>query len=184
MLTERVPAANRVEVDTPSIALAVVAVIGEHDLAQSGMLIEALATAAARRRDVLVDLSRCDFFDSTVISVLLDAQDEVTSDGGRFALVIPADAPHATRVVEVMQLTDILPIHASSDEALHAFEHVTQVRDVREASRGADLYRAECSCGWLGDREAGMLALRHAAAGAAGHLETRTAVLPPPSRVV
>lgn len=176
--------ATRIELVMHSPSLAIVELVGEHDLAQRELLTEAIETAAARRRHVLVDLSRCLFFDSTVIGVLLLEQDRVTADGGRFGLVIPPDAPHAARVVETMQLTDILAIYESRDEAFRTFEHVTRVRDARARFGDVDAYRAECSCGWIGDLRSGVLAMRHANADSVHHHESLIAVLPRQSRLV
>jgi anti-anti-sigma factor len=109
--------ANRVELETPSAAVAVVSLIGEHDLAEYEPLKEALDLAASRRRHVIIDLSNCAFVCSTVISLLLHAQGEVVSDGGRFGVVIPPASGAVSRVAELMGLESLFPVHASLETA-------------------------------------------------------------------
>jgi anti-anti-sigma factor len=108
---------SRVELSCPSPSLAIVELVGEHDLGHYEMLAELLALAAARRRHVLVDLSRCAFIDSTVVALLLAARDEVTSDRGRFALVIPAEQESVARVADLMGLADLFSIYSNRDDA-------------------------------------------------------------------
>jgi anti-anti-sigma factor len=108
---------NRVELSCPSCSLAVVELVGEHDVGQYKLLAESLLLAASRRRHVLVDLSRCAFIDSTVVSLLLAARDEVTSDHGRFALVIPVENESVVRVADLMGLVDLFTIYSTRDDA-------------------------------------------------------------------
>jgi anti-anti-sigma factor len=108
---------NRVEFETPSPTLAIVSLVGEHDLADYEPLQQTLELAASRRRHVIIDLSACEFIDSTVISLLLHAQGEVVSDGGRFAVVIPPGPGAVRRVAELMQLESLFPVYASLENA-------------------------------------------------------------------
>jgi anti-anti-sigma factor len=108
---------SHVELSCPSASLAIVELVGEHDLGDYKNLAESLALAAARRRHVLVDLSRCAFIDSTVVALLLAARDEVTSDRGRFALVIPAGQGSVARVADVMGLVDLFDVYSNLDDA-------------------------------------------------------------------
>ena len=166
--------ANRVEIAFHSPTVAIVSLIGEHDLSQHAMLLEALGTAASRRRDVLVDLSRCEFLDSTVISLLLHVQDEVASDGGRCILIVPDSSTHTARVFDVMHLGDALRIETSLDVALASLEHAVRVRDRRVRSGDQDAFVAECSCGWAGEPRTGVLGMRHARADATAHAVERS----------
>jgi anti-anti-sigma factor len=163
-------AANRVEIVLRSPSLAIVSLVGEHDLAQHEPLKEALETAAARRPNVLVDLSGCVFLDSTVISLLLHTQDEVVAGGGHFALVVPDGSTHTARVLDVMRLGDAVPIHDSLEAAFMRVEHRVRVRDLGGSH---DAFGAECSCGWRGEAHTGVLAMRHARADATGHTTLR-----------
>jgi anti-anti-sigma factor len=169
MASGQVSATNRVEIVLQSPTVAIVSLVGEHDLAQSAPLKEALETAVTRRRNVLVDLSDCVFLDSTVISLLLHTQDEVVSNGGRFALIVPDGSTHTARVLDVMHLGDALPIHRSLDEALGSVEHRVRIRNLGERPGDSYAFGAECSCGWQGGPHKGVLAMRHAHADASSH---------------
>ncbi len=162
-------ASNRVEVVLRSPALAIVSLVGEHDLAQHEPLKDALDTAVARRRHVLVDLSECVFLDSTVISLLMHAQDEVASDGGTFALIVPEGSTHAARVLDVMRLGDAVPMYPSLAEAAARIEHRVRMRNLGTRPGDSYAFGADCSCGWQGAAHKGVLAMRHARADASEH---------------
>lgn len=104
-----------VETKFPTLSLAIVRLLGEHDLGTYEPLKAALGTAAARRRDVVVDLSRCAFIDSTVVSLLLYAQGEVVSDHGQFALILPSEAGPVRRVADIMGLAQMFQIRAPAE---------------------------------------------------------------------
>jgi anti-anti-sigma factor len=104
-----------VETDFPTASVAIVRLIGEHDLGAYEPLKEALETAAARRRHVFIDLSRCAFIDSTVVCLLLHAQGEVVSDRGQFGLILPQEAGPVRRIADIMGLAQMFPICASAD---------------------------------------------------------------------
>jgi anti-sigma B factor antagonist len=108
---------NRVEIETPSAALAVASLIGEHDLADCELLEQALHLAATRRRHLIIDLSRCEFIDSTGVALLLHAQGEVVSAGGRFAIVVPSHGTPVARVAEVLHFAALFPVFATLEAA-------------------------------------------------------------------
>ena len=168
------PASSRVEIVFPSPTVAVVSLIGVHDLSQHAMLLGALGTAAGRRRDVLVDLTRCEFLDSTVIGLLLHVRDEVACDGGRCILIVPDSPTRTARIFDVMQLDDAPRIEASLDVALASLEHAVRVRDRRVRPHEQDAFVAECSCGWAGEPRSGVLGMRHARADATAHAGERS----------
>jgi anti-sigma B factor antagonist len=101
--------------------LAVVTLRGEHDLSTEGALTQALEEAAAHS-NVLVDLSDCDFVDSTVIAALLRVARMVTERGERLALCIPDAQRQITRIAEMTQLGELLPIHTSRAAALASLQ--------------------------------------------------------------
>jgi anti-anti-sigma factor len=68
---------------------AVVALRGEHDISTSEAVRVALAPLCGR---VLVDLSACDFIDSTIISVLLKKTGELSREGDELELLVTADS--------------------------------------------------------------------------------------------
>ena len=113
---------NRVELETTSPTTAVLALVGEHDLAQHAMLREGIDRAASLRRQLVIDLSRCAFIDSTTISLLLYAQHEVASNGGRIALVVAPTASPVAAVVELTRLAELIHIYPSLESAREALE--------------------------------------------------------------
>jgi anti-anti-sigma factor len=165
----------RVELLCPSDALAIVELVGEHDLGRYKPISDALHLAAARRRHVLVDLSRCAFIDSTVVTLLLVARDEVTSDHGRFALIIPTETSAIARVADVMGLVELFTIYSNREDASASAEHATRVRDLRARFGDPEGFVAECSCGWRGEPRTGVLAMRAARNDAMDHADARVA---------
>jgi anti-anti-sigma factor len=101
--------------------LAVVQLHGEHDLGTEPALMQALGEAAAHS-NVLVDLSECDFIDSTVIAALLRVARTVMERGERFVLYIPAAQRQITRIAEMTHLGELLPLHTSRTAALASLE--------------------------------------------------------------
>jgi len=109
------PSAILVERHAPGVVL--VTLRGEHDLNTRPQLGDALARAAGEA-SVLVDLSECDFIDSTVIGALVVTSQTVTERGRRFELVIPADAKAVQRVARVAGLATFLTIHETREAGL------------------------------------------------------------------
>jgi anti-anti-sigma factor len=89
---------------------AVVSLCGEHDLGTSGAIRAALAPIAG---DVLVDLSECEFIDSSVISELLEKYEDLRREGRRLDLLIPPGRTSIRRIVDVVGLASLLTVHDS-----------------------------------------------------------------------
>jgi anti-anti-sigma factor len=85
-------------VNTQTATVAIVPVIGEHDLSGYEPLKAVLARAAIQAPNVIVDLSHCDFIDAAVIGLLLDAHSVVARDAGSFRVARPAEPSAVTRV--------------------------------------------------------------------------------------
>jgi anti-anti-sigma factor len=102
----------------------VVAVRGELDLGTAsdleGPLEEAIASGDA---SVLIDLSDCEFIDSTGIALIVRAWQRLdrAADGeGSGRVVICSDNEQVRRVLEITGLELSIPIHGTRDEALAA----------------------------------------------------------------
>jgi anti-anti-sigma factor len=106
-----------VKVEFATSDTAVVALVGEHDLHSRGALRATLAYAA-EGRNVLVDLSRCTFVDSAIISLLLATQRTLNGQDGRCELIIPPQARYVTRLFEITGIEGLLTVHASRVAAL------------------------------------------------------------------
>ena len=105
------PSAIEVElrpIDEPSF-VARVRLLGEHDLATSTKLREALD---AHDGNLLVDLSACEFIDSTVIGVLLASASTRAGEGHRLEIVATKDT-HVLRVLEITGVSDLVGIRRS-----------------------------------------------------------------------
>lgn len=87
---------------------AIVSLRGEHDLASSGALRDALGPIFG---DVLVDLSDCSFVDSSVIRALIAASQELDREGHKLALVVPPANANITRTLEIVRIGDLLRIY-------------------------------------------------------------------------
>jgi anti-anti-sigma factor len=112
-----VPAQATIEVRLHSHAASVVTLRGEHDLDSRPGVMLALAAASANG-DVLVDLSECSFIDSSIISAFLLAAKRLQERDGALELVIPPDARHLRRILEMTSVQTILPSHDTSDAGI------------------------------------------------------------------
>jgi anti-anti-sigma factor len=97
--------------------LAVLTLLGEHDLHEKLQLEEAMARATAHP-DVLVDLSACTFADSSTIATIVSAYRRVTDAGGRFELVVPLEARSVRRSLALMGVDAFIPLRATRPEAI------------------------------------------------------------------
>lgn len=92
----------------------VVRFAGELDLAEEQQAGAALAGVDSAD-SVIVDLSELDFIDSSGIRVLIEAAQRVRDAGGRFA--VAGAGGDVQRVLELVEVGDLIPMFASVDEA-------------------------------------------------------------------
>ena len=96
--------------------IALVILVGEHDLTTKDALLDALARASDQPC-VVVDLTRCTFADSSVVSALV----ALDSTGLSFVrLVVPETQPAVRRTFELVGIAEFVPVHDSLEEALIA----------------------------------------------------------------
>jgi anti-sigma B factor antagonist len=102
----------------------VVAVRGELDLSTASDLEGPLEVAIATKdAALLIDLSDCEFIDSTGIALIVRAWQrlDAAADGeGGGRVVICSDNDQVRRVLEITGLELSIPIHSGRDEALAA----------------------------------------------------------------
>jgi anti-anti-sigma factor len=109
---------DTIEVEVHSATASIVTLRGEHDLSSAAKIAVALKEASARR-NVLVDLSQCEFMDSSVISALFRASNNLLERGGQLSLVIPGDKHGAIRsLFEIMSLDRLMPTHETRAAAV------------------------------------------------------------------
>jgi anti-sigma B factor antagonist len=98
-----------------------VSVRGELDLSTApqleGPLDEVLGDGGG---SVLIDLSRCEFIDSTGIALIVRAWQRLDGDGGGRSLVICSQNDQVRRVLEITGLELSIPVHLTRDDALAA----------------------------------------------------------------
>ena len=106
------PQVGTVKVEFASSDTAIVALVGEHDL-HSRATLRATLAYAAEGRNVLVDLSRCTFVDSAIISLLLATQRTLQQGDGRCELIIPPESGYVTRLFEISGIAGLFHVHPS-----------------------------------------------------------------------
>jgi anti-anti-sigma factor len=98
-----------------------ISVRGELDLSTApeleGPLDQALESGEG---SVLIDLSQCEFIDSTGIALIVRAWQRLDSGENGRALVICSQNEQVRRVLEITGLELSIPIHTTRDEALAA----------------------------------------------------------------
>jgi anti-anti-sigma factor len=104
------PQVGTVKVEFATNDTAVVALVGEHDL-HSRAALRATLAYAAEGRNVLVDLSRCTFVDSAIISLLLATQRTLSQHDGRCELVIAPESGYVTRLFEISGISGLFRVH-------------------------------------------------------------------------
>jgi anti-sigma B factor antagonist len=100
--------------------IAVVSLAGEHDLSTAEQVRDALRNAAEAPATV-VDLTRTQFVDSSVLGVFVEAYRHAQTAGQSFSLAIGRD-PHAAvrRVLELTGITTVVAAHATPQAAVAA----------------------------------------------------------------
>jgi anti-sigma B factor antagonist len=95
----------------------VVVAIGEVDVFTAPTLDAELGRLIADgRTDLVVDLSRVDFLDSTGLSVIVKALARVRAVDGAISVVVTAD--RVAKVFRITGLDALIPLHASVAEAI------------------------------------------------------------------
>jgi anti-sigma B factor antagonist len=102
----------------PHGASVVVSVQGELDVTSSQRFDDCLSEAAAESDQVILDMSKVDFMDTTALAVIVGHWRRQADEGGRFVL---AGARYRyTKALWITGLADRLPMYDTVDEALAA----------------------------------------------------------------
>jgi anti-sigma B factor antagonist len=110
----------KVEVEPIEGGVSAVAITGELDQATAESLRSPLReTIEAGTQAVMIDMSDCDFVDSTGLGVIVEAwKDLQTRNGDSAALSICCPEPEVRRLLEVTGLDQEIEIHKSRDDAI------------------------------------------------------------------
>jgi len=115
------PAPFEVRVGGLDQGVRTISVRGELDLSTApeleGPLEEALENGEG---SVLIDLSECEFIDSTGIALIVRAWQRLNSGENGRALVLCSQNDQVRRVLEITGLELSIPVHLTRDEAIAA----------------------------------------------------------------
>lgn len=115
------PAPFEVKVGDIEQGVRTISVRGELDLSTApeleGPLNQALESGEG---SVLIDLSECEFIDSTGIALIVRAWQRLESGENGRALVICSQNDQVRRVLEITGLELSIPVHTTRDEAIAA----------------------------------------------------------------
>ncbi len=107
----------RTNIESRGDGTRILRVAGELDLHTSPRFQEQLQAAIEDPFEwLLIDLSDCDFLDSTAIHVLVQAKRSLNGRADRLALIVPS--PTLRRIFELARLDEILHIHHDRAAAL------------------------------------------------------------------
>lgn len=95
----------------------VVSLIGEHDLASAAELSATLSALLGERAGLVVDLSKTQFLDSSVLHAIVRAASAAEERQGRLVLQV-ATADTVERVLELSGLLEMIPRARERQEAI------------------------------------------------------------------
>jgi anti-anti-sigma factor len=112
---------SRIGVDRIDADIAVVDVLGEHDLTTAPELRQRLDALLGEGLGIAVDLSETTFLDSSVLAALLAASRDAGERGSGFAVAVPLDgADGLRRVIEVTGLAQVMTMAPDRAGAVEA----------------------------------------------------------------
>ncbi|MGN6201035.1 MAG: STAS domain-containing protein [Solirubrobacterales bacterium] len=114
------PAPFEVKVGDVEHGVRTISVRGELDLSTAPELEAPLEQTLNGDGSVLIDLSSCEFIDSTGIALIVRAWQRLDSGEDGRSLVICSDNEQVRRVLEITGLELSIPVHGTRDEALAA----------------------------------------------------------------
>lgn len=105
-------------VTEPVAGVVAITIIGELELSSAPRLREEIIRVSAQTDPPLVvlDLSGIDLLDPTGLGVVFDGVKRTRVRGGDLALV--GAEPHVLRDLELLRVTEILPMHDTLDDAV------------------------------------------------------------------
>ena len=74
----------------------------------------------ADAKGIVVDLTRCEFIDSSAIRALLLSREEKGQGEGNESLAVAASSDQILRILSVMGLDQVLPVEATVEQAAAA----------------------------------------------------------------
>jgi anti-anti-sigma factor len=115
------PAPFEVKVGDLEHGVRTISVRGELDLSTAPDLESPLEQALeSEEGSVLIDLSQCEFIDSTGIALIVRAWQRLDGGGDGRNLVLCSQNDQVRRVLEITGLELSIPVHLTRDEAISA----------------------------------------------------------------
>jgi len=111
--------AAQLSIERPEPSVAVVVFAGEHDLTSAKDAARIFEELAAEGTNIVADLSRVSFLDTTVIHALVVGRNLAGAADVGFATCLP-DGHAARRMLELMRVLEVLPSATGVDEAIAA----------------------------------------------------------------
>ena len=108
-----------IEVRSPQQGAALVVLGGEHDLYSADRLRQTTDDMLFGNEHLIVDISRAEFIDSTIIGVLIHARKKAEGCDRKFTLVL-GTAPVVERVLEITGVRALLNVVPTVEQALAA----------------------------------------------------------------
>ena len=111
--------------------VAVVSLLGEHDIATADDVSTALVTLLDKGAGVVVDLTETTFVDCSIMHVLDESQRFPSQDGARLSILL-ATSPIVRRVFELLSALSEWPVHGTRADAIRAVSRAShqEVKDV------------------------------------------------------
>jgi anti-sigma B factor antagonist len=81
---------------------------------------ELRTAVAADSRGIVVDLTECEFIDSSGVRALLLSREEQRADQGPERLAVAASSEQILRILSVMGIDQVIPIQPTVEEAAAA----------------------------------------------------------------
>ena len=122
------------ERDGPSV----VTLLGEHDMATVDELADRVDALFAKRRQVVVDLTRVAFMDSSVIALLLRWTREAQLSTEAFAVVLGPPKGIGARTMAIIGAIEYMPCFSTRELALGALAEGMKPRPERKLDRLTD----------------------------------------------
>jgi anti-anti-sigma factor len=97
--------------------IAILSLVGEHDLSTSAELHRALRALLRSGERVIVDLSRAAFIDSSVLNNLVQARRRARERGSEVVLLV-GTTPGVERVLQVTRLLEHFPHESTREGAI------------------------------------------------------------------
>ena len=99
----------------------VVRIAGEADMSHEEELRRELRTAiTAEPKGIVVDLTECEFIDSSGVRAVLLSREAQNSDDGTEHLAVAAASEQILRILSVMGIDRVIPIRPTLEEATSA----------------------------------------------------------------